>query len=120
MWEPITLAELYDKILDSEQILSGDLFNFWHMIKIEPEKWQEEKYGAEGGGFWTVAIYGRSIILYNDIEEGFNISSYSKYGHIDEYCCNQDPLFVAVRECFNLITFGGHISGRAGPPINIS
>ena len=69
----------------------------WETIKISPEKWREESYGEEGGGFWVVAIFGNSVIWYNDIEEGFNRSSYSTYGTIGEYFGNQDELELAVQ-----------------------
>ncbi|AEV96454.1 hypothetical protein Niako_0052 [Niastella koreensis GR20-10] len=51
MWEPISFNELYDKIITTENRLTGELANFWKLIKIEPEKWQEKQYGKEGGDF---------------------------------------------------------------------
>ncbi|AFD07185.1 hypothetical protein [Solitalea canadensis] len=76
----------------AEEVLEGDLLTFWRLIRIEPEKWSEEEFGKEGGGFWVVAIYGRKVIWYNDIEEGFNVSDYKSYGVIDDYSCEQDDL----------------------------
>ena len=58
----------------------------------QPKKWQQHPYGDQGGGFWAVAILGRTVIWYNDIEEGFNVSAYSQYGEIGVYWCNQDSL----------------------------
>lgn len=92
MWKPISLNELEINILKGELELKGELLNFWNLIKIEPQKWQEKEYGREGGGFWVVAIFGNDVIYYNDIEEGFNISPYETYGHIKEYWCNQSEL----------------------------
>ncbi|WP_316789633.1 hypothetical protein [Pedobacter frigoris] len=92
MWTPISLVELEEWILRGASELEGELLNFWNLIKIKPQKWQEEEYGAEGGGFWVVAIFGTEVIYYNDIEEGFNISAYEAYGHIKEYSCNQSEL----------------------------
>lgn|SRR5690554_2934953 len=92
MWEPISLSELEINILKGELELKGELLNFWNLIKIEPQKWQEKEFGEEGGGFWVVAIFGNEVIYYNDIEEGFNISPYETYGHIKEYWCNQSEL----------------------------
>ena len=92
MWEPISLNELEINILKGELELKGELLNFWNLIKIKPQKWQEKEYGEEGGGFWVVAIFGDEVIYYNDIEEGFNVSPYETYGHIKEYWCNQFEL----------------------------
>ncbi|GEJ46608.1 MULTISPECIES: hypothetical protein [unclassified Chryseobacterium] len=117
IWTPITIEEIFAKIYSAEKDFNGNLLNFWDLIKIYPEKWDEVDYGREGGGFWVVGLIGRRVIYYNDIEEGFNISEYSTYGTIDDYYCNQDDLNVAVLSLYGLITFGGRIIGQAGPPI---
>lgn len=119
-WEPISLEELYDLILDTEKELTSELLNFWELIKIYPEKWKEEKYGNEGGGFWVVGLIGKRIIWYNDIEEGFNISDYVRYGEFSDYWCNQDKLRYSIQDLFDLIKFGGNITGQAGPPQSLT
>lgn len=116
-WTPISIEEIFEKIFLTEKDLNGHFLNFWDLIKIYPEKWYEEEYGQEGGGFWVVGLIGRRVIYYNDIEEGFNISEYSAYGTIDNYYCNQDDLNIAILNLYSLITFGGRIIGQAGPPI---
>ena len=103
MWEPITLNKLEEWILRGESELQGELLNFWNLIKITPQKWHEKEYGKEGGGFWVVAIFGNQIIYYNDIEEGFNISSYDTFGHIKEYWCNQSELNWIIIELYKRI-----------------
>ena len=118
-WKPITEKELYSEIWKTESELQEKYLNFWNLINISPEKWSEPNFGNEGGGFWVVAICGRKIIWYNDIEEGFNISDYTEYGKINGYYCNQDELNISVLRLFELITFGGEIIGQAGPPINL-
>lgn len=116
MWIPIALTDLYDQIQKTETDLNGELWNFWQLIKIEPNKWEEKTYGNEGNGFWVVAICGQKVIWYNDIEDGFNISDYKNYGQIDGYYCNQDELSRSIIRLFDLIKFGGQIIGQAGPP----
>jgi hypothetical protein len=106
MWTPILKAELQSQILKTETLLVGELWVFWQLIQVEPEKWKEETYGAEGNGFWVVAICGRRIIWYNDIEDGFNIGAYSLYGHINEYGCEQYELNEAVIQLYSLSTVG--------------
>ena len=119
IWEPITLEKLYDEILRAEEGMRGELLRFWELIKIFPEKWAQESYGKEGGGFWVVAVCGRRIIWYNDIEEGFNISLYQRYGEFEEYWCNQDGLQWPVKQMLSIIKFGGELKGGFGPPQNI-
>lgn len=96
MWKPISLPDLKNLILNGELELDDEQLIFWDLIKIEPEKWEEKDYGTEGGGFSVVAIMGRQVIWYNDIEDGFNISGYQKYGRIDEYHCSQEELNWSV------------------------
>lgn len=105
-WTPITLDELYTEIRKTEPELKDEVLRFWETIKIDPEKWQEKEYGTESGGFWVVAIFGKKVIWYNDIEEGFNISQYVTYGEIDEYWCNQDEMDWTVTRLFNWILPG--------------
>lgn len=92
MWKPISFIDLENLILKGKFELTDEQLNFWDLIKIQPEKWMEKDYGDEGGGFWVVAIFGRQVIWYNDIEGGFNTSSYKKYGQINEYKCSQVDL----------------------------
>jgi hypothetical protein len=96
MWPPITIDQLKNEILRGELEMNDHQLNFWDLIKIEPEKWKEETYGQESGGFWVVGIFGKSIIYYNDIEEGFNISEYDRRGEIRDYVCNQSGLDSTV------------------------
>jgi len=96
MWQPITFSELHVEIQKTEHQLKDEFMRFWELIKITPEKWQEKSYGNEGGGFWVVAIFGKLVIWYNDVEDGFNISGYTKYGEIDEYWCDQNEISWVV------------------------
>lgn len=83
--------------------LEVELLNFWNLIKIKPQKWQEEEHGGEGGGFWVVAIFGTEVIYYHDIEEGFNISEYEAYEQIKHYWCNQSELDWVIIELYQRI-----------------
>jgi hypothetical protein len=87
----------------------------WELVRITPEKWRQEPYGKEGGGFWAVALLGTNVVWYNDIEDGFNCSRYSSRGTIDEYLCNQDELERAIQALLNLI-LTGQSAGSFGPP----
>jgi hypothetical protein len=119
MWSPINLKDLFEEIQESETELKGELWNFWQLIRINPEKWTEKEYGTQSGGFWAVALCGRKVLWYNDIEEGFNVSDYITYGEIDGYYCNQDKLHWSVIRLFDLVKFGGQIKGQLGPPENL-
>lgn len=115
-WQPISETELWEKISSAEGRMSPPIFRLWEAIKITPEKWSEQAYGLEGEGFWVVAVIGNRAIWFNDIEDGFNCSSYKVPGKLAEYFCNQDELEIAVQNIFRIIETGNDVSiGRAAP-----
>jgi hypothetical protein len=115
-WEPISEARLWDKILSAEGRMSPQIFRVWEAIKISPEKWREKNYGKVGGGFWVVAIIGSRVIWFNDIEDGFNVSSYIVAGKLAEYFCNQDELETAVQNVLTIIETGSDAIARCSAP----
>lgn len=89
---------------------------FWEAIRILPEKWAQQPYGNEGG-FWAVAVMGRIVVWYNDIEGGFNFSRYSIYGTIGQYFADQEGLEFVLQELMEIVRTGYRIGGQAGPPL---
>ena len=115
-WEPITEAELLEQINAACRRMPPSQRHFWEAIRIEPEKWAQHPYGDEGGGFWAVGLVGRTVIWYNDIEDGFNRSQYTRYGEIGAYWCNQDELEWTVQHLFDAVSTGSDTGGFFGPP----
>jgi hypothetical protein len=109
-WEPISEAALLARIGQGYARMTQAQQRLWNAIRIDPEKWQQHPYGDAGGGFWTVALVGRTAIWYNDREDGFNRSAYSTYGVIDDYCCNQDELDVTIEYLANALSRGHDLS----------
>jgi hypothetical protein len=105
-WTPITEAALRSRIMQGEARMSAPQLRLWKLIKIDPTKWQQEPYGRNGEGFWVVGLIGRSVLWYNDIEDGFNRSTWSTFGVIDDYWCNQDELEVALGYLMNALELG--------------
>ena len=62
-----------------------------------------------------VAIYGSTVIWFNDIEGGFNRSSWSTLGLINEYWCNQDELQWTIQHVFDQWSDGIPSGGRCSP-----
>src|ERR1700743_1150278 len=93
----MTEEEIWDLINAAEARMTVRQSRFWDAIKILPEKWAQYPYGDHDDGFWAVALLGRRVIWYNNIEDGFNRSRYTSYGTIDEYWCNRDPLELTVQ-----------------------
>jgi hypothetical protein len=115
-WKPITESEIWDMLNASWERMTLPQRRLWDVIKIYPIKWTQNPWGNEGGGFWIVAIYGNHVIWYNDIEDGFNRSTYSKFGTINEYRCNQDELEWTLQHVLNEIKNGIQSGGHLGPP----
>ena len=108
-WQPIVETALRARVAQGEARMSPTLLRLWHAIRIEPEKWQQHPYGDAGAGFWVVALVGRTVIWYNDVEEGFNRSRYAVYGTIDDYWCNNDELEVTVQYLMNVLEQGADL-----------
>ena len=115
-WQPITEAALRKRIAQGVARMSAACRRLWEAVRVEPEKWALHPYGDAGGGFWVVAIIGRSVIWYNDIDEGFNRSGYSGYGRIDDYWRNDDELDVALAYLNNAIELGADLLRLRRPP----
>jgi hypothetical protein len=105
-WEPIAEIQLLARISQGYARTTEAQQRLWHAIRINPEKWQQHPHGDGGGGFWTVALVGRTAIWYNDIENGFNRSVYSTYGVLDDYWRNDDELDVTMHYLVNALSFG--------------
>lgn len=110
-WSPITEEEILDSIHKAYDRMSLAQRKLWEVIKVTPQKWQQKPYGDEGGGFWVVAVFGNSVIWFNDIEDGYNTSTYSTFGTIDKYCCNQDELEWQIQNVINRIKDGYDSAG---------
>ena len=77
--------------------VESEIERFWNRIKTKSQKWILPPWSNKGEGFWMVAIIGQQCIYYNDIEDGFNVSKCSHFGHINNYYCNQDELLFCIR-----------------------
>ncbi|WP_333852091.1 hypothetical protein [Epilithonimonas sp.] len=95
-YKPISLEELSIEISKGENKMDEELLNFWNTIKITPSKWNENQFWNKENSFWVVAKYKNLVLYYNDIEDGFNISTFKKEGEIKEYCVEQDELYFSV------------------------
>ena len=105
-WEPISEAALLDRISRGYARMPQSHQRLWDSVRINPEKWEQHPYGDAGGGFWVVALIGRTVIWYNDLEDGFNRSLYCQYGFIDDYWCNHDDLDVTMQYLANALSGG--------------
>jgi len=114
-WQPITESDIWEKIIQAEKRMNAEQMRLWTVIKIDPQKWQQTPYGTKGNGFWAVAVIGESVVWFNDIEDGFNVSSYKKFGVIEEYWCNQDELEWTVQSLLNCIQ-NGYSLPKCSPP----
>lgn len=115
-WRPTSESEIWDMINQAFERMTLEQRRVWDVIKILPQKWSQDPYGDEGGGFWVVAVIGETVIWFNDIEDGFNRSSFNVFGKINEYFCNQDNLEWQVQNVIDNLKTGYDAAGYAGPP----
>lgn len=91
------------------QAHDGGATGLWEAIRIAPQKWQQNPYGDQSGGFWVVGLIGQTVVWYNDIEDGFNRSRFSTFGTIDDYWCNQDELEVTLQYLLSALEQGSDL-----------
>ncbi|WP_186419669.1 hypothetical protein [Bosea sp. CS1GBMeth4] len=103
-WSPATEPFIYDQIRVDEAQMSADELRIWKCVAITPVKWALKPRGDLTGDFWVVAICGRSVIWYNDIEDGFDISPYSSFGEIDVYYAGQYELRHVMQQIIERIS----------------
>lgn len=115
-WQPISESKLWDEINNAKRRMSLQQDRLWTAIRIAPQKWQLQPWGAPGNRFWAVAVLGQVVLWFNDIEDGFNCSRYNEHGVILDYWCNQDGLEHAVQRLVNIIETGQPLDGAMGPP----
>ena len=100
-WQPIPIDELRTLIAKQCEGLTAPHAILWRWISIEPEKWTQQPWGDQGGGFWVGALLGSQCLYFNDIEYGWNSSPWKQYGRIEEYWCNQDELSHILSRMLN-------------------
>ena len=105
-WAPIAEKALSARVKQGVARMNRAQVRLWQAICVTPEKWQQHPYGEPGGGFWVVALIGRTVISYNDLEEGFNRSRYVSYGMIEDYWRNDDELELTVQYLMDALERG--------------
>jgi hypothetical protein len=105
-WAPIAEKALSARVKQGVARMNRAQVRLWQAICVTPEKWQQHPYGEPGGGFWVVALIGRTVIWYNDLEEGFNRSRYVSYGMIEDYWRNDDELELTVQYLMDALERG--------------
>lgn len=103
-WSPATESFILDQIRADEAQMSADQVRIWKCVAITPVKWALKPQGDLTGDFWVVAVFGRSAIWYNDIEDGFDVSSYSSFGEIDGYYASQYELRYVMQQIIERIS----------------
>lgn len=119
-WEPISEGALRARVAQGQARMTSSQLLLWEAIRIEPEKWQQHPYGDTGAGFWVVGLIGRTVIWYNDIQDGFNRSRYSVYGTIDDYWCNHDELEITIQYLMTAVERGTDLLRLTGKPAKVS
>lgn len=112
----ISEAQVWNDINNAYDRMNLEQKRVWNVIKVQPEKWRQAPKWNMDKDFWVVAIIGCNVIWFNDIEDGYNQSTYTKFGTINTYWCNQDTLETAVQNIINFLGNGYDSAGRAGPP----
>jgi hypothetical protein len=102
--QPFTEVQIWDEINAAAQRMSPEQARMWECAKIIPEKWSEPRYGAAQKGFWAVAVMGRTVVWYDDIEDGFVVSECAHFGTIAGYTSGDTGLEGAMQKLINRLS----------------
>lgn len=103
-WQPVSEERVWDKINEEWPLMDFQQRRLWDIVKIVPEKWSnEQKYYDHGS--WVVAIIGSWVVWYDDIEDEFPRSRWTKYGVIATGQYGYDSgLATQLQDIWNLFT----------------
>lgn len=114
---PVSESKIWDLINSGQAEVSARESRIWELIKIPPSRWSEPQFGSETSGFWAVAAFGDKVLWYNEIEGGFNLSSFTTYGEIAEYWCDQLELHHWIHRIAHAFLSGSELDfAKASPP----
>ncbi|MGX7872690.1 hypothetical protein ACVDG5_007465 [Mesorhizobium sp. ORM6] len=99
-------AELWDLINASRERMDTGQRKLWDLIEIDPEQWIHRTSAGDDHGIWVLALIGRTVISYNDLEHGFDRSNFVRYGEIAQLGWGQSDLEIAVQDVLNELEFG--------------
>jgi hypothetical protein len=88
-FEFLSYKELIEIIEKEKLELDKKESEGWKKVEIVPKLW---KVRNKSYFMWVVGIKGNRVIFYNEIKEGFNISTYHLEGIINKYLCNKYSL----------------------------
>lgn len=116
-WQPASIEDIDRFLIRSIEVMGPEQRRLFDLARIPPQKWALPPWGDEGGGFWVVATIGHWALWYNDIEEGFNLSTFSSRGLLDEYTCDHLELFHWMNRLASFVAGGTDFPGvRLGTP----
>jgi len=101
LWNPLTKSEILTELFLAEQYLDSTLEKFWNRIRISPVIWKCVDVIEDH--FWIVAKSDSYVIWYNDIEEGFNLSTFKTEGEIQQYSAYQHDLNAVLNRLIPLL-----------------
>ena len=87
-WVSITKIELEKEIESQCSNLDSEELNFFNKIRVPLEPVEINRWGKLETVF-IVAKLGTTIIFYEDVEEGFEITKLNEQGVISEYGASQ-------------------------------
>jgi hypothetical protein len=104
----MTLEQIYDDLLQAEADaeLQGDFWRFWQLVRIFPEPWVPSFYGHDVATLWVVAVCGKRVVWHNDVEGGYAVTRYQRYGELTVYSSGQRSVKQAVQELWDLVKQG--------------
>ena len=94
-WHPATIEEVKEIVQDDLAKCDDQQAATFRLYAVHPYVAPIVRYG-NNDSVVVVARRRDEVIYWEDVEEGFNISTVATDGHILEHWCNQDGLGLAL------------------------
>jgi hypothetical protein len=96
-WMPISKDALENEIASQCKDISDEELAYFNKIRVPLESVKIERWGNTESVF-VVAKAGATIIFYEDIEEGFEITELNEQGAISDYGASQFTLQQVINQ----------------------
>lgn len=94
-WRPATESDVQNIMIEDQRLFTDEQRELFDKYSVSLERVQIRRFNKLENAF-IVAKKGPSVLYYEDVEEGFNVSHRLIKGIIEDSGCEQDTLGIGL------------------------